>query len=90
MRRRPLPERKSLGTGRNLRPDTERLYALALRVGDVVLEIFDHPFRITRLSVYPVVIVHGKYIWQADDEPSWMLDRFPHNRIIDRTIPGEY
>jgi hypothetical protein len=90
MRSRPLPERKSLGTGWNLRPDTERVVAQALRVGDVVMESFDHPFRITRLCTHADVIAHGKYIWQAEDEPSWMLNRFPTNHTLDRAVPGEY
>jgi hypothetical protein len=55
MRWRLLPERKSLGTGLNLRPDTERVTAQALRVGDVVMESFDHPVLITRQSLYPAV-----------------------------------
>jgi hypothetical protein len=90
MRTRPLPERKTLGTGLNLRPDTERVEARALRVGDVVMESPDHPFLVTRLSRQRGVIVHGRYIWQAKQEPSWMLDQFPSNHIFDRAVPGEY
>lgn len=54
------------------------------------MESPDHPFLITRLSRQHGVIVHGKYIWQTDDEPSWMLDRFPNRHIFDRAVPGEY
>jgi hypothetical protein len=90
MRSSPLPERKSLGTGWNLRPDTERVAAQSLRVGDVVMESFDHPVLITRMSVYPVVILHGRYIWQAEDEMTWMLDCPSSIHRFDRAIPGEY
>ena len=90
MRTRPLPQRKSLGTDYNLRPDTERVTARALRAGDVVVEQRDHPFCITRLGGQNEVIVHGKYIWQAEDEKSWMLDRFPTSHVFDRAVSGEY
>ena len=90
MRSRPLPLRKTLGTGWNLRPSTERVPAQSLRVGDVVMESFEHPFRITRLSLQPVVIVYGKYIWQGEAEKSWMLDRSPSSHVFLRAIPGEY
>lgn len=49
-RTRPLPLRKSHGTEYNLSPDTERVPASALRVGDVVMEDVDHPAIVTRLS----------------------------------------
>ena len=47
---RPLPQRKTLGTAYNLRPDTERVPARALREGDVVLEGPDHPAVVDRVS----------------------------------------
>lgn len=50
----------------------------------------DHPFRITRLTFYTGVIVYGKYIWQADDEQSWLLDRRTHSHTFDRARRGEY
>ena len=90
MRTRPLPERKSLGTGWNLRPDTERVEARALRVGDVVIEDFDHPFLITRVSLQPNVIVYGRYVWQGEHEKVWLLGRFPRAHRFDRAVPGEY
>lgn len=90
MRSRPLPLRKTLGTGWNLRPDTERAKAQSLRVGDVVMESFDHPFLITRLNFRNGVIVYGKYVWQGEDEKSWMLDRFPNSHVVHRAIPDEY
>ncbi|MDJ0335361.1 hypothetical protein QMG83_09010 [Salinibacterium sp. G-O1] len=90
MRTRPLPERKTLGTAWNLRPDTERVEARALRVGDVVMESPDHPFRIAKVTHQNGVIVHGKYVWQDDREKSWMLSRFSNSHVLDRAIPGEY
>lgn len=91
MRTRPLPRRKTLGTGWNIRPDTERVSAQALRVGDVVLESPDHPATVTRLS-YPRhhVTVQARYIWQSPDEPSWTLGTFSNNHPFDRALPGEY
>ena len=93
MRTRPLPERKTLGTGWNIRPDTERVEAQALREGDVVLEYFEHPVLITRLT-YPMhhVVIYGRYIWQSPSEPSWMLldTSFYKKHLIDRALPGEY
>lgn len=60
----PLPARKSLGTAWNLRPDTERVPAAALRVGDVVVESPESPASIVRLS-YPMyqVAIYARYGW---------------------------
>lgn len=92
MRTRPLPQRKSLGSGYNLRPDTERVQAQALRVGDVVMEDFEHPAIITKLT-YPrktQICIHANYIWQAAYEPSWVLGTFNVIHMFDRALPGEY
>jgi hypothetical protein len=91
VRTRPLPERKTLGTGWNIRPDTERVPVTTLREGDVVLEQFEHPVLIIRLT-YPAnrVAVYGRYIWQRASEPSWILGNFHKTRKLDRALPGEY
>lgn len=90
MRTRPLPERKTLGTGWNLRPDTERVKARALRVGDVVMESHDHPFLITRVNVQPSVVVYGRYVWQGEHEKVWLLGTFRNTHKFDRAVRGEY
>ncbi|MFK4852316.1 hypothetical protein ACI3KT_11825 [Microbacterium sp. ZW T6_19] len=91
MRTRPLPQRKTLRTGWNLRPDTERVAAGALRQGDVVMESHDYPAVITRLS-HPrhLIDIYARYVWQRPDEPSWLLGTFSARRLFDRAIPGEY
>lgn len=92
MRTRPLPKRKSLGTGWNLRPDTERVQARKLRAGDVVMEDFDHPVVIERIShpEHGSVTIHGKYIWQQPWEACWHLGKFNKIHMFDRALPGEY
>lgn len=92
MRTRPLPLRKSLGTDYNLRPDTERVQARVLRVGDVVMEDFDHPVIITAISNTPQggVSIHGNYVWERASGKSWFLGKFNPVHMFDRAIPGEY
>lgn len=90
MRTRPLPPRKSLGTDYNLRPDTERVQARSLRAGDVVMEDFDHPVLVTRISYPGRIALHCKYIWQKPHEPSWLLGTFHPIHMFDRALPGEY
>ncbi len=91
MRTRPLPQRKTLGTEWNLRPDTERVRAGALRVGDVVMESFDHPAVVDRIG-HPggQIAVHCKYIWSEPWEPTWLLGTFNPIHLFDRALPGEY
>lgn len=78
MRTRPQPARKSLGTAWNLRPDTERVPAAALRVGDVVVESADSPAIIVRLTypAYPVMI-YARYVWQTEHEMDWKIGPVP-------------
>ncbi|MDL5351592.1 hypothetical protein [Microbacterium sp. zg-YB36] len=91
MRTRPLPLRKSLGTEFNLRPDTERVRAGALRVGDVVMEDFDHPVIIMQLnSARGSVTIHGNYVWERATGKSWFLGKFNPIHMFDRALPGEY
>lgn len=92
MRTRPLPQRKTLGTGYNLRPDTQRVPASALRVGDVVLESADHPAVIVSIHTHQRIYlrVHARYIWSPPYEPSWVLGDFHPIHMFDRALPGEY
>lgn len=90
MRTRPLPLRKSHGTAYNLHPDTERVTAEALRVGDVVLEDIGHPAVITHIRGVRRLELRARYIWQQPHEPSWTLGGFNAVHMFDRALPGEY
>lgn len=92
MRTRPLPIRKSLGTDYNLRPDTERVQARVLRVGDVVMEDFDHPVIIVKLTsaANGTVTIHGNYVWERATDKSWFMGKFNAVHMFDRALPGEY
>lgn len=88
---RPLPRRKTLGTAYNLRPDTERVPARALREGDVVLEGPDHPAIVIRpIRTTNPVRVWVRYIWQPPYEASWLMGSYHPDHRIDRVKPGEY
>lgn len=89
---RPLPQRKTLGTAYNLRPDTERVPARALREGDVVLEGPDHPAVVTRTTSprRNPVLVYVRYVWQPPYEPPWLMGEYHPDHHIDRALPGEY
>ena len=87
---RSLPQRKTLGTAYNLRPDTESVPARALREGDVVLEGPDHPAVVVRISRSRPVRVHVRYVWQPPYEVPWLMGTYHPDHRIDRAIPGEY
>jgi hypothetical protein len=88
---RTLPQRKTLGTAYNLRPDTESVPARALREGDVVLEGPEHPAVVVRIGRTPnPVRVYVRYIWQPLYEPPWLMGEYRPDRHIDRAKPGEY
>lgn len=91
---RPLPQRKTLGTAYNLRPDTERTPARALREGDVVLEGPEHPAVVVRLSFGAKgagpIRVWARYIWQPPHERPWLFGEFRPTRLLDRAVRGEY
>lgn len=91
-RTRPLPTRKTLGTGVNVRPDTVRVRADALLVGQIILEAADHPAVITRIDTnrYGRVRIRARYIWSAHTERDWELGTFHPAALIDRAIRGEY
>lgn len=90
MRTRPLPLRKSHGTGYNLHPDTERVPAYALREGDVVLESYGHPAVITHIRGVHRLELRARYIWQQPHETPWTLGRYNAVRMFDRALPDEY
>ena len=87
---RPLPQRRTLGTAYNLRPDTERVPARALREGDVVLEGPDHPAVVDRVSRSHPVRVYVRYVWQPPYEVAWLMGVYRPDHTIDRALPGEY
>lgn len=88
---RPLPARKTLGTAYNLRPDTVRVTARALREGDVVMEGPEHPALITRLSWNGrTVRVWCRYVWQPPYEVPWPMGVYHSDHTFDRARPGEY
>lgn len=89
-RTRPLPARKSLGTAYNLRPRTERVPAIDLRVGDVVLESADDPVRLTSVFGVRTVRLYARYIWQADTERPWLFGYFHPAFPVERAVEGEY
>lgn len=90
-RTRPLPDRKTDGTGFNLRPTTERVRADSLRPGNVVIESAEHPAVITKTSHSSrSVTLFARYIWSATTEPDWPLGNFPAATLFDRALKGEY
>lgn len=75
----------------NLRPETDRVRAIDLRAGDVVVETADHPARITRLKYTTSrVSVYARYIWSATTEPDWPLGIYQYAAKLDRAKKGEY
>lgn len=90
MRTRPLPLRKSHGTAYNLHPDTRRVTAGRLRVGDVVMEDIGYPAIVTHIRGITRLELRAKYIWQQPHETSWLLGRFDLGHTFDRALPGEY
>jgi len=88
---RPLPERKTLGTRFNLCPDTRRVPAGALRVGDVVMEGPEHPAVIARIDhPFGNVRIMCRYVWQEPYERTWRLGDFHRDHRIARALPDEY
>jgi len=89
---RPLPLRKTHGTAYNLNPDTKRVPATAVRVGDVVMEGPGHPARIERVTHITRTRhrVWVKYIWQPAWEVAWPLGEYDAAHPLDRALPGEY
>lgn len=90
-RTRPLPDRKSLGTAYNLRPDTKLVRAGALRVGDVIVESPDCPAVVVQLiRPYGRIRIHARYVWEPRSAPAWVLDEFDRDHTFHRAVPGEY
>lgn len=91
MRTRPLPDRKTDGTGYNLRPATERVRADSVRTGNVVIESAEHPARITAVAQRRgQIAIRARYIWSATTEPDWPLGTFHPAALLDRAKRGEY
>ncbi|MBF4512284.1 hypothetical protein ITJ66_07250 [Plantibacter sp. VKM Ac-2885] len=61
------------------RPKTRPTRADLIRVGDIVLESYEHPATVT--SVHQTgatgqVYLRCRYIWQRPVEPDWSLGKF--------------
>lgn len=67
----------------NYAPKTTSKQAADLKVGELVLESWQHPARIVRLQYGSGrVHIHCRYIWQASREPWWKLgDYHPADRL---------
>ena len=91
---RRIPNRKTLGTAYNLKPDTRPVEAHRLQPGDVVvLEAeAECPIVISKMIRLGTARVRlwGRYIWQADFDPKWPLGEFGWNERLPTAIPGEY
>lgn len=86
-----LPAHKSLGTGYNLRPETEPVPASAICPGDVVMEGPDHPVVVTESHASSRGwLIRARYIWQAEHEPPWLMGRYEKAHLIARAVEGEY
>lgn len=89
---RSFPNRKTLGTRYNLKPDTQPVEARRLQSGDIVVLEPDCPTVITKMHRWHggTIRVWGRYIWQADFDPHWQLGDFGESERVARALPGEY
>ncbi len=88
---RPFPDRKTLGTRYNLKPDTQPVEARRLQPGDIVVLEPECPIVVTRMRREDGgVRVWGRYIWEPPHAPHWPLGDFGAMEPVARALPGEY
>lgn len=86
-----LPESKTLGMGYNLRPDKKPVPARDVQVGDVVMEVPDHPAVVTESHMSSRGwLIRARYIWQEQHEPPWLMGHYEKAHLIQRAMRGEY
>lgn len=69
----------------DLQPKTKPVRARTLRRGDVILESYEHPAKITRVSISQGhVYLKALYVWQRNVESDWPLGPFHPDTMIEK------
>lgn len=66
----------------DFRPKTRSVPARSNRVGQVVMESYEHPAPLSRLGEPPITktcTIDARFVWQRDTEPAWRLGTFPRS-----------
>ncbi|MBG6238212.1 hypothetical protein IWX78_001167 [Mycetocola sp. CAN_C7] len=73
----------------DFRPKTKGVPARLIRVGQVVMESYEHPCKVVEINDNPVSkyrIISARYVWQRDSEPPWRLGTFHPEALLERAI----
>ncbi len=71
----------------NLTPKTRPCPASDIKVGDVVVETWEHPVVITRVArKNREVYLYCRYVWQAPRDPEWKLGTFRPTQRLPKAV----
>lgn len=71
----------------NLNPKTKTVAAAMIKPGHIVMESHEHPAQVTRIAVSPKgIAIHCRFLWQASNEPEWLLGRFAPRDGIEKAV----
>lgn len=76
----------------NLTPKSKAVRAEKVKVGDVILESFDHPAVVVEIRGGSGGRTHlyCRYVWQSPTELMWKFGTFPPGARIPAAKKGEY
>jgi hypothetical protein len=71
----------------NLTPKTRRTLAERIRVGDVVMESYEHPAVVTRVLLSAGrVHIRARYVWKDNTELDWKLGAFRPGSPVHKAV----
>lgn len=76
-------------TAYELDPKTKRVPARLLRVGQVVMESYEHPCTIVSIrenNQRHLLMFDARFVWQRDTEPAWRLGTFHPDTLLEKAI----
>ncbi|MFJ8893566.1 hypothetical protein ACIRCZ_03180 [Leifsonia sp. NPDC102414] len=71
----------------NYTPKTKSVPASSIRPGHIVMESYQHPAVVTRISARgQSVHIWARYQWQASRDPEWLLGSFLTTDTVHKAV----